>query len=94
MRAGVFNCHGFVGKFEFPGPVTKDRIGGARKVLGHTVTLGYEFPGFETFEVSVKMRPPHLKGYLMWRWNWDQATDFWPTAVVVGAVALLVRFAL
>lgn len=34
------------------------------------------------YEVSVKMRPPHLKGYLMWKWNLDQQTDFWPVVLV------------
>lgn len=35
------------------------------------------------YEVSVDMAPPHLEGYFMWDWNFDQATDFWPTALVM-----------
>lgn len=34
------------------------------------------------YEVSVHMKPPHLDGYYFWRWSWDQATDFWPTALM------------
>lgn len=42
------------------------------------------------YEVSVNMPPPHLDGYMMWRWSFDQATDFWPVAFVLFALSLLV----
>ncbi|MFK0273630.1 hypothetical protein ACIQUG_08140 [Ensifer sp. NPDC090286] len=63
-------------------------------LLGLAFSAGH-FHGREKrdYETSVKMRPPHLKGYLMWRWSWDQATDFWPTAGVVAVVALLIKYA-
>ncbi|WMW58580.1 hypothetical protein RE411_21785 [Agrobacterium pusense] len=40
------------------------------------------FHGRQTrnYERSVNMKPPHLKGYLMWRWN---ISDFRPTAIVL-----------
>ncbi|MFN3845212.1 MAG: hypothetical protein ACK4RZ_05225 [Paracoccaceae bacterium] len=41
------------------------------------------------YELSVQMLPPHLEGYFFWKWSWDQATDFWPVAIVCF-VALLV----
>ena len=41
------------------------------------------------YEISVDMPPPHLDGYLMWRWSWDQMTDFWPVAVVILVVSVL-----
>ena len=34
------------------------------------------------YETSVQMQPPHLEGYYLWDWSWDQATDFWPTALL------------
>ncbi len=40
------------------------------------------------YETSVDMKPPHLEGYFMWRWNWDQATDFWPVAVVIFVLSV------
>ncbi|WP_275790753.1 hypothetical protein [Pararhizobium gei] len=44
------------------------------------------------YEVSVHMAPPHLEGYFMWRWSWDQMTDFWPAALVCAFVSwMLVR---
>jgi hypothetical protein len=44
------------------------------------------------YEVAVDMAPPHLEGYFMWRWTFDQATDFWPVALVMLAAAFwLVR---
>lgn len=46
------------------------------------------------YEVSVDMTPPHLDAYLMWRWSWDQATDFWPTAFVMLVAAVLVSLRL
>ncbi len=63
-------------------------------LLGLAFSAGH-FHGREKrdYETSVKMPPPHLKGYLMWRWKWDQATDFWPTALVVATVALLIKYA-
>ncbi|URK86124.1 hypothetical protein LP421_01715 (plasmid) [Rhizobium sp. RCAM05350] len=41
------------------------------------------------YEISVHMPPPHLDGYFMWRWSWDQATDFWPVAIVMMVVSML-----
>ena len=41
------------------------------------------------YEISVKMEPPHLEGYLMWRWSWDQMMDFWPVAIVILVVSVL-----
>lgn len=35
------------------------------------------------YEMSVDMKPPHLDGYLLWNWSWDQATDFWPAALTM-----------
>lgn len=40
------------------------------------------------FEVSVDMAPPHLEGYGFWQWNFDQATDFWPTAIVMLGICI------
>lgn len=61
-------------------------------LLGLAFSAGH-FHGREKrdYEISEEMQPPHLKGYLMWRWNWDQATDFWPTACVLALIALLIR---
>ncbi|KQZ41862.1 MULTISPECIES: hypothetical protein [unclassified Ensifer] len=42
------------------------------------------------YEISVHMPPPHLEAYNFWLWNWDQATDFWPVALVVFALLLLI----
>jgi ABC-type branched-subunit amino acid transport system permease subunit len=59
--------------------------------MGIAFAIGH-FHGREKrdFEVSVKMRPPHLEGYEMWKWSFDQATDFWPTALVLLALAIVV----
>lgn len=56
-------------------------------LIGLAFAMGH-FHGREKrdYEVSVQMPPPHLNGYRMWDWNWDQATDFWPTAIVLMAV--------
>lgn len=50
-------------------------------VIGLAFAMGH-FHGREKrdYEVSVHMPPPHLDGYYMWDWSWDQMTDFWPTA--------------
>lgn len=42
------------------------------------------------YEVSVSMAPPHLEAYKMWRWSFDQMTDFWPVAVVMFVLAVIV----
>lgn len=42
------------------------------------------------YEISVSMKPPHLDGYFLWNWSWDQMTDFWPAALTMLAVSLLV----
>lgn len=53
-------------------------------LVGFAFAIGH-FHGREKrdYEVSVQMPPPHLDGYRIWAWNWDQATDFWPTAIVL-----------
>ncbi|ACP22423.1 hypothetical protein NGR_b09700 (plasmid) [Sinorhizobium fredii NGR234] len=28
------------------------------------------------FEITANLPPPDLEGYEMWRWTWDQSTDF------------------
>lgn len=38
------------------------------------------------YEVSVGMEPPHLDGYKIWKWSWDQQTDFWPVLIVLAAI--------
>jgi hypothetical protein len=60
-------------------------------LIGLAFAMGH-FHGREKrdYEVSVQMPPPHLDGYLMWRWSFDQATDFWPTAGVLLAIMLLI----
>lgn len=60
--------------------------------IGLAFAIGH-FHGREKrdFEISVHMPPPHLKGYLMWNWSWDQTTDFWPAALVCVMFLLLVR---
>lgn len=52
-------------------------------VLGGAFATGH-FHGREKrdYEVSVSMPPPHLKGYLIWRWSSDQLTDFLPVLLV------------
>lgn len=52
-------------------------------LVGLAFAIGH-FHGREKrdYEVSVHMRPPHLDGYYMWNWSWDQATDFWPAALL------------
>lgn len=52
-------------------------------LLGGAFAVGH-FHGREKrdYEVSVRMHPPHLKGYLIWRWSKDQLTDFLPVVVV------------
>jgi hypothetical protein len=59
-------------------------------IIGLAFASGH-FHGREKrdFEVSVHMRPPHLEAYEMWRWSWDQATDFWPVAIVMLVLLLL-----
>ncbi len=51
---------------------------------------GGHFHGREKrdYEISVHMPPPHLDAYLMWRWSWDQMTDFWPAALVVLTISV------
>ncbi len=63
-------------------------------VIGMAFAIGH-FHGREKrdYEVSVAMPPPQLDAYYMWRWSFDQATDFWPVAIVliVGILALRPR---
>ncbi|MDX3925482.1 MAG: hypothetical protein QHC90_06690 [Shinella sp.] len=60
-------------------------------VAGLAFAIGH-FHGREKrdYEVSVDMPPPQLEGFFMWRWSFDQATDFWPAALVLLAVLILV----
>lgn len=62
-------------------------------VIGGTFAVGH-FHGREKrdYEVSVGMRPPHLKAYLLWRWSKDQLTDFLPV-LAVFFLFLIVIFA-
>lgn len=39
------------------------------------------------YEVHEHMKPPHLKGYLMWKWSFDNLTDFLPVLAVFAAYA-------
>ena len=61
-------------------------------LIGAAFAVGH-FHGREKrdYEVSVHMPPPHLDAYLMWRWSWDQATDFWPVAAMFILFLLLMR---
>src|SRR6218665_910275 len=44
------------------------------------------------YEISVQMPPPHLDGYRMWDWTFDQITDFWPVSIVCAvAIFIIVR---
>lgn len=43
------------------------------------------------YEISMLMQPPHLEGYLIWRWGWDQATDFWPVLIIACAIGAIVH---
>lgn len=60
-------------------------------VIGLAFASGH-FHGREKrdYEVSVHMQPPHLEGYYFWRWDWDQTTDFWPTALLCLALIVIV----
>ena len=60
-------------------------------IIGLAFAMGH-FHGREKrdYEVSVHMPPPHLDGYRMWDWSWDQMTDFWPTAVLMMLLLFLV----
>ncbi|WP_411032718.1 hypothetical protein [Shinella sp. BYT-45] len=59
-------------------------------IIGLAFAMGH-FHGREKrdYEVSVQMKPPHLDGYLMWDWSWDQTTDFWPTALMLTVLLVL-----
>ena len=61
-------------------------------IIGMAFAIGH-FHGREKrdYEVSVAMPPPQLDAYYMWRWSFDQATDFWPVAIVLMAGILMVR---
>ncbi|MGV2104254.1 hypothetical protein [Rhizobium sp. 21-4511-3d] len=52
-------------------------------MLGLAFAAGH-FHGREKrdFEISQHMPPPQLRGYFLWEWSWDQATDFWPAAIL------------
>ncbi|MBD8689766.1 hypothetical protein IFT56_17135 [Rhizobium sp. CFBP 13717] len=59
-------------------------------IVGLAFAVGH-FHGREKcdFETSVQMQPPHLEGYYLWNWSWDQATDFWPVALLCLALLIL-----
>ncbi len=42
------------------------------------------------YEISVDMPPPHLEAYFLWQWSFDQMTDFWPVALVLLAVMIVI----
>lgn len=56
-------------------------------IIGLAFAAGH-FHGREKrdFEIAAKLPPPHLEGYEMWKWSWDQATDFWPTALILAGI--------
>lgn len=60
-------------------------------IAGLAFAIGH-FHGREKrdFEVSADMAPPHLEGYLMWRWSFDQMTDFWPVGLLLLAAIIVV----
>lgn len=60
-------------------------------MIGLAFAIGH-FHGREKrdFELAMHMKPPHLDGYKMWEWNWDQLTDFWPTMSVLAMVMYIV----
>lgn len=59
-------------------------VGGLFFAAGH-------FHGREKrdYEVKNAIPPPHLSGYLIWRWSWDQLTDFVPVALLMVMAAWL-----
>ena len=61
-------------------------------IVGLAFSIGH-FHGREKrdYEVSVAMPPPQLDAYFMWRWNFDQSTDFWPVALVLAGGLLWLR---
>jgi len=61
-------------------------------LIGIAFSIGH-FHGREKrdYELSVDMKPPHLKAHLIWRWSADQITDFWPTAIVLLLGMLIVN---
>ncbi len=60
-------------------------------IIGLAFAMGH-FHGREKrdYEVSVHMPPPHLDGYRMWDWNFDQMTDFWPTAILLMIILFFI----
>lgn len=58
-------------------------------IVGFAFAAGH-FHGREKrdYEIAVAMPPPHLDAYYVWRWSWDQATDFWPAAIICFAFIL------
>lgn len=63
----------------------------AAVLVGLAFAVGH-FHGREKrdYEISVHSLPPQLDGYLFWRWNWDQTTDFWPVLILLAAIGILV----
>lgn len=62
-------------------------------LIGLAFAIGH-FHGREKrdYEVSVHMPPPQLDAYYFWRWNWDQSTDFWPVAIILAAIGIIVAW--
>lgn len=62
-------------------------FGGTAVLMGCAFAIGH-FHGREKrdYEVSVHMQPPHLDAYKMWKWSFDQQTDFCPVALVMAAI--------
>jgi hypothetical protein len=58
--------------------------------LGLVFAIGH-FHGREKrdYEVSVSMPPPQIDAYAMWRWSFDQMTDFWPATIVCCGLLFL-----
>ena len=62
-------------------PLKYAALAGIMFAIGH-------FHGREKrdYEVSVKMKPPHLEAYKVWLWSFDQLTDFFPVLGVLGGL--------
>src|SRR5690606_26767066 len=60
-------------------------------IIGLSFAMGH-FHGREKrdFELSANIKPPHVEAYNFFEWSWDQATDFWPTALVCSALIFLI----
>jgi hypothetical protein len=63
----------------------------ASVLVGMAFAIGH-FHGREKrdHEIDVGMPPPHLDAYNFLDWNWDQATDFWPVAILFMLLMMIV----